>query len=81
METFKNLVSNLHEKIAVLTDDINFLREDSKSKNNMINLLLTIISKGQNISPNNSNTTNYNDSISGTMKIFLIIIDQQRKVR
>ena len=30
----------------------------------MINLLLTIISKGQNISRNDSNASNYNDSVS-----------------
>ena len=45
---FKNLVNNLHEQIAFLTDDIKFLREDSINKSNIINSLLSIINGSQN---------------------------------
>ena len=70
---FKNLVNNLHEQIAVLTDDIKFLRNDSNNKSNIITVLLSIINDLQNKVPitnqhslDNDNTFNdsrYNDHI------------------
>ena len=44
---FGNLVNNLHEQIAVLTDDNKFLREDSINKSNTIKSLLSIINGSQ----------------------------------
>ena len=45
---FKNLVNNLHVHIAVLTDDIKFLRQESINKSNIIKDLLIIINARQN---------------------------------
>ena len=45
---FKNLVNNFHVHIAVLTDDIKFLRQESINKSNIIKDLLNIINARQN---------------------------------
>ena len=68
---FKKLVNNLHEEIAVLTDDIKFLRKDSINKSNIIKSLLSIINGIQNkVSLNNPKSldddiddSTYNDHV------------------
>ena len=64
------MVNNLHEQIAVLTDDIKFLREDSINKSYIIKSLLNIINGSQNkVSLNNDkslddfNDSTYNDHV------------------
>ena len=73
MGAFKNLVNNLHEQIAVLTEDIKFLREDFINKSNIIKSLLSIINGSQKkVSLNNYksldddidfNDSTYNDPV------------------
>ena len=64
LEIFKNVVNNLHGHIAVLTDDIKFLREDPINKSNIIKRLLSIINGSQNkVSLNNDKSLDgFNDS-------------------
>ena len=39
IDVFKDIVAGLDEKIRMLTEDINFLRRDAESKNNIISQL------------------------------------------
>ena len=61
IDVFKDIVAGLEEKVQILMDDINFLRRDAESKNNIINQLTQIIKNRIDI-PVQTNETSESDS-------------------
>ena len=73
VEILRRFVMNLQEQIADLTLNIEFLRQDSLNKNNIINNLFEIIQKSNNKYYDNNksifnNTSTYNDKVSSYNK-------------
>ena len=75
LDVFKNLLLTLQEKVASLTADVDFLRQDSLNKASIIDKLVDIINIKVNNDYNNkknhadnkikrNNTSSYNESIS-----------------
>ena len=70
IDVFKDIVAGLDEKIRMLTEDINFLRRDAESKNNIISQLTQIIANGGDIrmrtnKHSDSSDAAYNINVSG----------------